>query len=82
MGIEYIPLLNEKEKESELNNLFEKKNFGNIHSCICTNCLYDYIKLIKKKTEEEEQKHDKTMISLKNLLLDISNQENIEIINF
>ena len=78
IGIEFIPILNEEEKKAELNNLLEKKNCENIQSCICANCLYDYIRLMKAKTKEEEKKHDNTMISLKNLILDISNRENIE----
>ena len=81
-GIEFIPVLNKEEKTSELNNLIKNHNYKNIHSCICVNCLHEYIPLMKAKTNEEKIKHNNYMVSLKDLLLDVSDQDNInEIMN-
>ena len=77
-GIEFIPILKKEEKIVELNNLIKNQNYKNIHSCICANCLYEYFLLMKSKTEEEKTKHNNYMISIKDLLLDISDQENID----
>ena len=82
IGIEFIPKLGKDERLNELNELIKKQNFDNIHSCICVTCFNEYLPLMKEKIEEEKNKHNKGIISLKDLLLDLSNQENIdEIIN-
>ena len=77
IGLGLIPKLNEEERIVELNKLIEKQNFENIHLGICVNCLHEFIKLMKQKTEETKTKHNNYMISLKDLLLDISDQDSI-----
>ncbi len=77
-ALDYCLLLKKEEKISELNSLINNHNYQKIHSCICINCLHEYIHLMKQKTEEAKTRHNKCMISLKDLLLDISNQENID----
>ena len=77
-ALDYCPLLKKEEKISELNSLINNHNYQKIHSCICVNCLHEYILLMKQKTEEAKTRHNNCMISLKDLLLDISNQENID----
>ena len=77
-GMEFIPVLKKEEKIAELNNLIKNNNYKNIHSCICANCLHEYILLMKSKTEEEKKRHNNYMVSMKDLLLDISDQENID----
>ena len=78
IGIEFIPKLEKDERLNELNELIKKQNFDNIHSCICATCFNEYLPLMKEKIEEEKNKHNKSIISLKDLLLDLSNQESID----
>ena len=75
LGIQFIPKLNKEEIIAELNDLIDKHNYEKIHSCVCANCLHEYIILMKQKIEEEKIKHNNSMIALKDLLLDISNDD-------
>ena len=74
----FIPKLNDEERIAEINKLIEKKIFENIHLGICVNCLHEYIVLMKQKTNEEKTTHNNYMISLKDLILDISDQDSFE----
>ena len=82
VGIEFIPQLTREEKKAEINYLIDNQNYDNIHSCVCIDCIDEYIKLMKQKLNLEKDKHDNCIISIKDLLLDISNQDKInEIMN-
>ena len=76
-SISYMTPLNKEEKLQEINKLIETKDLKDITSCICIDCLHVSLGIIKSKINEEEQKHDDYLISLKNLLLDISNKKDI-----
>ena len=65
------------EIKSEINYLIDNKNLDNIHSCVCVNCLHEYFNIMKQKIEEEKAKHDNCVISLKDLLKDLSDQNDI-----
>ena len=77
VGINFVPQMTNDEIKSEINYLIDNKNFENIHSCVCVNCLHEYYNIMKQKIEEEKEKHDNCVISLKNLLMDLSNQNDI-----
>ena len=77
-GLEFLPQLKKEEKTAELNSLIENNQYQKIHSCICIDCLHDYIHLMKQKTEEAKSNHKNCMISLKDLLLDLSNQDDVD----
>ena len=76
VGINFIPQMTNDEIKSEINYLIDNKNFE-IHSCVCVNCLHEYFNIMKQKIEEEKAKHDNCVISLKDLLKDLSDQNDI-----
>ena len=78
LGLEFIPQLKKEEKMAELNSLIQNKDYQKIHSCICIDCLRDYFHLMKEKTKEAKKMHKNYMTSLKDLLLDLSNQNEID----
>ena len=77
IGINFVPQMTYDEIKAEINYLIDNRNFENIHSCICVNCLHEYYNIIKQKIEEEKAKHDNCVISLKDLLMDLSDQGDI-----
>ena len=77
VGINFIPQMTNDEIKSEINYLIDNKNLDNIHSCVCVNCLHEYFNIMKQKIEEEKAKHDNCVISLKDLLKDLSDQNDI-----
>ena len=77
VGINFIPQMTNDEIKAEINYLIDNRNFENIHSCVCVNCLHEYLNIMKQKIEEEKAKHDNCVISLKDLLMDLSDQNNI-----
>ena len=76
-SISYMTPLSRDEKTSEIKNIIETQNLEDIHSNICINCLHECIKEMKEKLNEEEKKHEDCLISLEDLLLDISNKKEI-----
>ena len=77
VGINLIPQMTNDEIKAEINYLIDNKNSENIHSCVCVNCLHEYCNIMKQKIEEEKTKHDNCVISLKDLLKDLSDQNEI-----
>ena len=77
VGINFIPQMTNDEIKAEINYLIDNKNYENIHSCVCVNCLHEYCNIMKQKIEEEKTKHDNCVISLKDLLKDLSDQNEI-----
>ena len=77
VGINFIPQMTNDEIKAEINYLIDNKNLDNIHSCVCVNCLHEYFNIMKQKIEEEKAKHDNCVISLKDLLKDLSDQNDI-----
>ena len=77
VGINFIPKMTNDEIKAEINYLIDNKNYENIHSCVCVNCLHEYCNIMKQKIEEEKTKHDNCVISLKDLLKDLSDQNEI-----
>ena len=70
--------LSKEELLSALNNLIETQNLNGIKTGVCVSCLYEYLKSIKKRLNEEEEKHENCIKALKDLLLDLSNQKEIK----
>ena len=77
VGINFIPQMTNDEIKAEITYLIDNKNVENIHSCVCVNCLHEYFNIMKQKIEEEKAKHDNCVISLKDLLKDLSDQNDI-----
>ena len=49
-----------------------------IKTGVCVSCLYEYLISIKERLNEEEEKHMDCIKALKDLLLDFSQQKDIE----
>ena len=73
----YKTPLKREEKISEIKNKIETQNLEDIKTGVCISCLHESLSLIKTNLNEEEQKHDDCLKALKDLLLDISNQKDI-----
>ena len=69
--------LSEEDRKSEILSIIEHPQSAKISTGICINCSLEYLSLIKEKLNEEEEKHENCVNSMKDLLLDISNKKEV-----